>query len=103
VDVVAPLDPIERQEIVERRIAFERDPSRFHTEWLELEQQFSDQIVSARKKIPHIVCSNEILAQIGRAICEQNVRSLRADLAAVRASITYAALAGDATVVPDQL
>jgi magnesium chelatase subunit D len=101
VNVAAPLDPIERQIVVERRIAFERDPSGFHSEWFELEQQFLDQIVSARKQIAHIVCSNEILAQISQAICDQNVRSLRADLAAVRASIAYAALAGDTTVLPD--
>jgi magnesium chelatase subunit D len=103
VDIAAPIDPIERQTVVERRIAFERDPSGFHSEWFELEQQFRDQIVSAREKVTHIVCSNEILAQIGQAICEQNVRSLRADLAAVRASIAYAALAGDATVQPDHV
>jgi magnesium chelatase subunit D len=103
VDIAAPLDPIERQTVVERRIAFERDPSGFLSEWFEMEQQFRDQIVNARKGITHIVCSNEILAQIGQAICEQNVRSLRADLAAVRASIAYAALAGDAVVQPDHV
>jgi magnesium chelatase subunit D len=103
VDIAAPLDPIERQTVVERRIAFERDPSRFHSEWFEMEEQFRDQIVNARKQIVQIVCSNEILAQISQAICEQNVRSLRADLAAVRASIAYAALAGDSTVLSDHV
>jgi magnesium chelatase subunit D len=103
VDIAAPLDPIERQTVVERRIAFERDPSGFHSEWFEMEEQLRDQIVNARKSLTHIACSNEILAQIAQAICEQNVRSLRADLAAVRASIAYAALAGDATVQTDHV
>jgi magnesium chelatase subunit D len=103
VDIAANIDPIERQTVVERRIAFERDPSRLFSEWFEMEQQFRDQIVNARKSITHIVCSNEILAQIAQAVCEQNVRSLRADLAVVRASIAYAALAGDATVQPEHV
>src|SRR6202034_3823734 len=34
------------------------------------------------------------------AVCEKGVRSLRADLAAVRASIAYAALEGNAEVQP---
>jgi magnesium chelatase subunit D len=103
VDIAAPLDPVERKTVVERRIAYERDPARFHSESFEFEQQFRDQIVSARKRIAQIDCSDEILAQISEAICENGVRSLRADLAAVRASAAYAALAGDASVKPEHV
>jgi magnesium chelatase subunit D len=103
VDIEAPLDPVERKTVVERRIAFERDPVGFHSESFELEQQFRDQILSARKRFGHIVCSHEILARISEAICENKVRSLRADLAAVRASTAYAALAGDASVKPEHV
>jgi magnesium chelatase subunit D len=50
-----------------------------------------------------VCCSNKILAQISAAVCEAGVGSLRADLAAVRASIAYAALAGDAAVLPSHV
>ncbi|NYF80051.1 magnesium chelatase subunit D [Granulicella arctica] len=100
VDIVASLDPIERQIVVEQRIAFERDPIRFHSDWSQMEEQFRNQVVRARKLLADIECSKDILAQISAAVCEKGVRSLRADLAAVRASIAYAALAGDASVQP---
>jgi magnesium chelatase subunit D len=100
VDIAAPLDPVERQTVVERRIAFERDPVLFHSVCAEMEEQFRDRIVNARKQLGDVKCSNEILAQISEAVCEKAVRSLRADLAAVRASIAYAAFEGDASVQP---
>jgi magnesium chelatase subunit D len=103
VDIAATLDPVERKTIVERRIAYERDPARFHSESFEFEQQFRDQIVSARKRIAQIESSDEILARISEAICENSVRSLRADLAAIRASVAYAALVGDASVKPEHV
>jgi magnesium chelatase subunit D len=103
VDIIAPLDPIERQIVVERRIAFERDPAIFHSEWSAMEQQLRDQIANARKRIAEVVCSSEILGQISETICERGIRSLRADLSAVRASIAYAALAGDASVQPNHV
>jgi len=100
VNITAPLNPIQRQTVVERRIAFERDPIRFHSDCSEMEQQLRDQVANARTQLADTGCSEEILAQISATVCEKGVRSLRADLAAVRASIAYAALAGDASVQP---
>jgi len=98
VDIAAPLEPSERQAIVERRIAFERDPAKFVAEWSKDQRIMREKIGQARDRIISVSCSSEILARIGTAICEAGVRSLRADLAAVRASIACATLMGDAVV-----
>ena len=103
VDIAATFDPAMRQIIIERRIAFERDPSIFQTQWSPIEQQLRDQISHARRRVHRIVCSNDILAQITASVCASGVRSLRADLAAVRAAIAYAALAADETVTPEHV
>ena len=100
VAIAAPLDPSERQAVVERRIAFERGPSGFLADWSNTEQNLRQQIASARAQLPAVVCSSEILAHISAAVCEHGVRSLRADLAAVRASSAYAALLGESSVQP---
>ena len=100
VNITPPLDPVERQTIVERRIAFERDRIQFSNDWSQEQEILRNRIVAAREKLNSIVCSGEILGQISSTICEKAVHSLRADLAAVRASIAYAALAGDASVEP---
>ena len=98
VDIMATLDPAMRQTVVERRIAFEHNPTTFHSEWSPMEERLRGQINQAREGYAGVICSKEILAQISASVCEAGVRSLRADLAAVRASIAYAALGGETSV-----
>src|ERR1700722_3422794 len=103
VDIRATLDPAMRQTVVERRLAFEQNPASFHSAWLPTEEQLRHQVSKARKSYAGITCSKEMLAQMSASVCEAGVRSLRADLAAVRASIAYAALAGDESVRPEHV
>lgn len=98
VSIAAPMDSSQRQAVVERRISFERGPSEFHAQWFETEQHLREQIAAARTRFPAVLCPTEIIALISTAVCECGVRSLRADLAAVRASIAYAALLGEDAV-----
>ena len=98
VTVCAPLDPAERQLVMARRIEFERDTVRFAREWSQAQQALLSQIASARASLGDITCSSDMMGHISLTICETGVRSLRADLAVVRAAIAYAALTGDACV-----
>jgi magnesium chelatase subunit D len=98
VTVSAPFDPAERQLVMERRMAFERDADRFAEDWSSAQRELHIQILDAREALGSVVCSSEMLGAISAAVCEQGVRSMRADLAVVRAAIAYAALAGDAVV-----
>jgi magnesium chelatase subunit D len=92
VHISAPLDPRERQTVLERRIAFEREPQAFAEGWFQQQQTIKAQIARARASLRDILCSAEILEQISSSICEHGITSLRADLAATRAAIAYAAL-----------
>src|ERR1700733_15794023 len=103
VDITASLDPSERQLVVERRMAFDRDALEFANDWSGDQQLLRDQIAAARRRLNGTVCSSEILRQISVTICERGVRSLRADLAAVRAGVAYAALLGEQSVQPDHV
>ncbi|MGA2251146.1 ATP-binding protein [Terracidiphilus sp.] len=98
VTVCAPLDPAERQLVIERRIAFERHPAQFASEWSQAQQTLKSQITSARATLGDIACSSGMMGKISSTICEYGIRSLRADLAVLRAAITYAALTGDVNV-----
>src|ERR1700744_6216339 len=51
VDITAPLDPAERQHIVERRIAFERDPAAFNQQWSQPQHDLREKIFSARERL----------------------------------------------------
>jgi magnesium chelatase subunit D len=97
-DVHPPLDPAERQIVVERRIAFERDALQFEEAWAEEQKTLAAQVSEARARLNSVVCPIETLGLISATVCEMGVRSLRADLAVMRASIVYAALMDDASV-----
>jgi magnesium chelatase subunit D len=103
VDISASLDEDERQTIVQRRIAFERDAAKFTDQWSDEQERLQKKIAEGRKRAGSIECSREILAKIGAAICAAGVRSLRADLAAVRASIACAGLMEDSIVKPEHV
>lgn len=100
VSIAAPPDPVERQTVVERRLAFERDPLGFHAAWSHAEEYQRHQIASARAALHLVECREEMLARVSAVVCEYGIRSMRADLAAVRASIAYAALLGELSVEP---
>jgi magnesium chelatase subunit D len=103
VDIASSLDPRERQVVVERRIAFDRDAGQFANDWSQDQKLLHDQVAAARERLSSILCSSEILGQISVTICEKGVRSLRADLATMRASVAYAALVADQSVQPNHV
>ncbi|WP_263382082.1 ATP-binding protein [Granulicella arctica] len=98
VDIAASLDPLERSEVLARRMSFDRDLEAFGRDWSRDQEILQMRIATARKSLPHVICSTEILAEISAMVCEHGVRSLRADLAIMRASMSLAALDGDASV-----
>jgi len=49
VNITPPLDPVERQTIVERRIAFERDRTQFASDWSQ-QQKYCEIESSQREK-----------------------------------------------------
>jgi magnesium chelatase subunit D len=103
VEISVSLDPGERQTVVERRMAFDRDAAPFVSEWSVDQEKLREQIAGARERLNGIRCPGEILRQISVIVCERGVRSLRADLAAMRAAMAYAALLSDLTVKPEHV
>lgn len=95
VSVHASLNPDERRMVMERRMMFERDPSRFAADWYTDQKLLQDQIISARAALRSVTCSGEAMEEISSTVCDHGVRSLRADLAVVRAAIAYAGLRGE--------
>lgn len=98
VTITAPLDPIQRQTVIQRRVTFDRGSPAFMAEWSAEQDALRKQIKDAQGKLKDIDCSPEMLVHISTSVCDHGVRSLRADLAVMRAAIAYAALIGDDAV-----
>jgi magnesium chelatase subunit D len=98
VTIAAPLDPVQRQTVIQRRVAFDRDSAAFMAEWSTEQDALRKQIKDAQENLKGIHCPAQMLTHISTLVCDHGVRSLRADLAVMRAALAYAALAGDNAV-----
>jgi magnesium chelatase subunit D len=76
----------DRALIVGSRLRFDADPVEFCASFEDEQQRLRQAIVEARSLIASIKPSGEILENISQAVTDAGVRSLRADLAALRAS-----------------
>jgi magnesium chelatase subunit D len=98
VDVVAPMDPAVRRDVIERRLAYDADPAAFNDAWQPARVRLARQLEAARARLLAVQVSAEILDLVAARIANEQVRSLRADLAVVRGSRALAALDGAAAV-----
>lgn len=93
VDVSAPTDPAVRADVLERRLAYDVDRAAFRAAWKDAQVSHAARVASARTRAPQIAVPPDQLRYIAARVADLGVRSLRADLAVVRASRAYAALA----------
>lgn len=98
VDVEAPSDPAVRSDILERRLDFDRDAEAFDGVWTAAQASLTARLVAARASIGSVHLSRELIEYIATRVSEHDVRTLRADLAVVRASCACAALEGSEIV-----
>lgn len=94
VDVEAPSDVAMRCEVLERRLAFDRDPEAFERSWRETQESVAAALAVAKTRIASVAVPREMLHYVAVRVAEHDVQSLRADLAVVRASCAHAALDG---------
>jgi magnesium chelatase subunit D len=102
-DVQTPLDAEARVRIIETRLRFDSAPDEFCATFEDEQDRLRQAIVDARRKILEVKPSAAILQEISQAVTNAGVRSLRADLAALRASMAHAALAGGTTVTKEDV
>ncbi|HEX2173014.1 MAG TPA: putative cobaltochelatase [Dehalococcoidia bacterium] len=103
VEIAGLRDPAERAQVVRRRIAFERDPAAFATEWEAAESAERDRIVRARSLLPEVRLADPLLDLITRICAEFEVDGLRADIVMYKTAVALAAYAGRRDVTPDNV
>jgi len=103
VDVSAPMDPVVRRAVVERRLAHDADPAAFRDAWRGEQSGMARQLDEARTRLAAVILPGDILDLIAERIAGLHVRSLRADLAVVRGSRALAALQGAPSVTTDHV
>ncbi|MGC8787903.1 MAG: magnesium chelatase subunit D family protein, partial [Anaerolineae bacterium] len=94
VDIKTILDPVQRVEIVRRRIAYERDPAAFYKAWQAQEEALSQRIVRAQHLLPQVTYTDNDLFAIAELTAEFGVDGHRADIVILKAALAHAAFEG---------
>ena len=92
VTIVASLDPAERAEIVQRRIAFEQYPGIFCERFEGTEQALCEIVERARAAWLEVDLPNDTLNVIAEACASLGVEGMRADIVIARTATALAAL-----------
>lgn len=98
VDIEAVGDLEERAEIVSRRLAFERSPDPFVSDWAEEERQLTDRIERARTVLPDIDLDRNCCLLAAEIALEFEVDGHRADILIVKGAAALAALDGRSAI-----
>lgn len=91
ISVQSIMDIEDRVKIMERREAFERDPQAFQEEFKEYQDQILENIIEARKLLPQVKVSPEMMKIIARLCIDMGVDGHRADIAILKTAKTLAA------------
>ena len=103
VEVEAPRDPVQRAEVVRRRMAFEADPARFIAAHAAGEASERERLARARQLLPGVTVPPAMVDLIVHVCAAFDVRGLRADLAMYRAAAARAAYEGRTEVTSDDV
>lgn len=96
-------DKSEREEIVRRVMAFEKDSTAFREQYAAEDAALADQIASARAILPEVEASEAMLELAAQYCARAYCRGNRADLYLLEAARAVAALAGRRYIMPQDI
>jgi magnesium chelatase subunit D len=103
VEVAATREPVERAEVVRRRLAYDADPDGFTERWAQEEKELAVRITAARALLPSVVLGDPALRQITAVCAAFEVDGLRADIVMARTAVALAAWAGRTDVIAEDV
>jgi Mg-chelatase subunit ChlI len=103
VEVSGLSDLEERADVVERQLAFERDPEAFAATWQAEERSLAAAIATARRVLPEVRLDRSWFRVAAQVALELEVHGHRSDLLLIKGAATLAALAGRAELSAEDL
>lgn len=94
VQVAGLSDPAQRQEVIKRRLDFERDPARFARGFAAQGRKLTQAIARARRLLPRVRYGDEVLQRVVAVVLALGVDGHRGDLTLLKTALTLAALEG---------
>jgi magnesium chelatase subunit D len=94
VEAAASSDPVERAEIVRRRLAYEADPNGFAARYDCADRELAHRIRFARERLGEVRLPEAMLARLAGACATASVDGMRADLVTAKTAVALAAWEG---------
>ena len=96
-------DPAQRMDVIKRRLAFGDNPAEFVETYKELERALHDRLLEARKLLPTIIPSDDILLKIASISIGVGVDGHRSDITMMHTARAHAAFHGRSQIVDDDI
>ncbi|MEK2494218.1 putative cobaltochelatase [Kitasatospora purpeofusca] len=103
VEIAATREPVERAEVVRRRLSYDADPALFADRFAAEERALADRITAARELLPNVELTDAALRQITAVCAAFEVDGLRADIVMARTAVALAAWAGRTEVLAEDV
>ncbi|MCW2778680.1 MAG: cobaltochelatase subunit [Frankiales bacterium] len=103
VEVAATRDPVERADVVRKRLAYEADPDAFAARYRDDDAALAARIADARALLPSVQLSDRALREVTTVCAAFDVDGLRADLVTAKAALALAAWDGRTDVTTDDV
>ena len=94
VEVASSRDPLQRVEVVRRRLAYEADPDAFAADYAEADATLAAEIEAAQRLLPAVKLPDDALLQIAEVCASFEVDGMRADIVTARTAVAHAAWSG---------
>ena len=96
-------DPAQRMDVIKRRLAFGDNPAEFVETYKESERALHDRLLEARKLLPTIIPSDDILLKIASISVGVGVDGHRSDITMMHTARAHAAFHGRSQIVDDDI
>ena len=96
-------DPAQRMEVIKRRLAFGDNPAEFVETYKESERALHDRLLEARKLLPTIIPSDDILLKIASISVGVGVDGHRSDITMMHTARAHAAFHGRSQIIDDDI
>lgn len=94
VNVVGEREAEKRIEVIKRRLAYEENADNFAAEYYAQQQELAAKIIEAKKLLPQVTISDDLLLLTAKITIELGVDGHRADITLIKTALTIAAFAG---------
>lgn len=96
-------DPAQRMEVIKRRLAFGDAPEAFIASYEESERALHERLLQARKLLPTIILSDDILLKIASISIGVGVDGHRPDITMMHTARAHAAFYGRSQIIDDDI